>query len=619
MNTVNHDVEYNLNNMDESKTTNEEQNTSTEKKCKRDIKNLLYMFENLCYNTGKLAKNYIRFMKCVLIGITKETRRTLSKAMGTSVKKVTLKVKNTCKDFSTEWKHAVQKTKDLFGLYKKKIRPAIKERGIKGAAVALKAVVAEGAKKNKRIMVKTLNLVAPALALFLFVGAVAIGFNLNFVLKVNYSDQEVGYIENEKTYEKAQSKLVDQIAFQEKKSNVVQKESFTLSVASKQEVKDADTLAEEIVSKSADTDGFKHAYGIYVDGKFVTACEDEETVEKELESMLQPYKEKKEYEEATVRFHQDVEVDGEAALYPPEYIKPTDEVGDVINGNKQEKSTYTVKEGDTLHTVAQKNNLSTDQLKKYNENLEEDSVNPGDKLVVSEQKKLLQVEVIKEIKYKEDINYEKEEIKNNEYEVGYEKVTKKGEKGEREITAQITYLDGQEYKKAITNKTVTKKPVTEQVTIGTKPKPVVTSDGGSGNATAVGGSAGAGDVVGTGGKLHWPCAGGYVSCGWYGYAGHRGMDIAAPHGTPIYAADDGVVITSGWSDGGYGYYVVIDHGNGMQTLYGHCSSLYVGAGAKVTRGQTIAGMGSTGNSTGNHVHFEVRFGGDNRVDPAGYL
>ncbi len=89
---------------------------------------------------------------------------------------------------------------------------------------------------------------------------------------------------------------------------------------------------------------------------------------------------------------------------------------------------------------------------------------------------------------------------------------------------------------------------------------------------------------------------------------HSGLDIAAPRGTPIKAASDGTVVHSGWM-GGYGKAVVLSHSKGLTTLYGHCSKLIVRPGTRVSRGQTIALVGSTGRSTGNHVHFEVRVGG----------
>ena len=111
--------------------------------------------------------------------------------------------------------------------------------------------------------------------------------------------------------------------------------------------------------------------------------------------------------------------------------------------------------------------------------------------------------------------------------------------------------------------------------------------------------------------------GGRNSPGGIGSTNHKGIDIAVPRGTPIYAADGGTVTYAGWM-GGYGYLVIIDHGNGYQTYYGHNSKLLVNVGTKVYKGQQIAKMGSTGNSTGNHCHFEIRKYGTS-VNPLNYL
>ncbi len=98
---------------------------------------------------------------------------------------------------------------------------------------------------------------------------------------------------------------------------------------------------------------------------------------------------------------------------------------------------------------------------------------------------------------------------------------------------------------------------------------------------------------------------------------HAGIDVGADYGTTIYAADQGTVIFAGWY-GGYGNAVIIDHGGGITTLYGHTSELYVVEGQTVQRGQPIAAVGSTGLSTGPHLHFEVRENGE-PVDPIAYL
>jgi murein DD-endopeptidase MepM/ murein hydrolase activator NlpD len=110
------------------------------------------------------------------------------------------------------------------------------------------------------------------------------------------------------------------------------------------------------------------------------------------------------------------------------------------------------------------------------------------------------------------------------------------------------------------------------------------------------------------GSFIWPAGNHYISGNDY-WNGHLGIDIAAGEGAPIYAADSGVVVFAGWSTGGYGNMVMIDHGNGYQTVYGHLSSVKVGCGQSVAAGSIIGFSGSTGNSTGAHLHFEVRYQG----------
>ena len=99
---------------------------------------------------------------------------------------------------------------------------------------------------------------------------------------------------------------------------------------------------------------------------------------------------------------------------------------------------------------------------------------------------------------------------------------------------------------------------------------------------------------------------------------HAGIDLSGPRGTPIHATADGVVGTAAWNSGGYGNLVKIDHGRGIETRYGHLSAMSVRAGERVTRGQVIGRMGSTGRSTGNHLHYEVRIDG-RAVNPIPFM
>jgi murein DD-endopeptidase MepM/ murein hydrolase activator NlpD len=116
------------------------------------------------------------------------------------------------------------------------------------------------------------------------------------------------------------------------------------------------------------------------------------------------------------------------------------------------------------------------------------------------------------------------------------------------------------------------------------------------------------------GNFMWPTSG-YLTQGYW--LGHQAIDIGAPTGTPIYAADAGYVSATGWM-GGYGNYVIVNHGNGFETLYAHMSEIRAIAGQSVDRGDLIGLVGSTGRSTGPHLHFEIRQGGVKR-NPLGFL
>ena len=162
----------------------------------------------------------------------------------------------------------------------------------------------------------------------------------------------------------------------------------------------------------------------------------------------------------------------------------------------------------------------------------------------------------------------------------------------------------QEQTRIINTTNVITQPTTQVVAVGTKPRPKTMATG----------------------SFIWPIYGrvnsGYGSRYIFGsYSFHSGIDIAGAYGAAIKAADGGKVTFAGTGTGSYwsyGKYVVIDHENGLQTIYAHCSSLDVRAGDRVYQGQVIARVGSTGRSTGNHCHFQVKVNGTT-VNPWNYL
>ena len=205
---------------------------------------------------------------------------------------------------------------------------------------------------------------------------------------------------------------------------------------------------------------------------------------------------------------------------------------------------------------------------------------------------------------KEKIPYSVKNIKTKKMYKGKTKITQKGKDGIRLITGSGTLVNGKLVNSIVYEKNVISKPVPQIVKVGTKKKIV------KGAAT--------GDFIWPLPSSHYISSGyGYRYGPYFGNEFHMGYDIAGSYGASVLAADGGVVVKAAYHPS-YGNEVVIDHGNGLQTRYAHNSSLNVHVGQKVSRGDVIALCGSTGDSTGNHLHFEVLKNGTH-TDPAPYL
>lgn len=194
----------------------------------------------------------------------------------------------------------------------------------------------------------------------------------------------------------------------------------------------------------------------------------------------------------------------------------------------------------------------------------------------------------------------------------YEKVKTEGENGEEEVTVRTVYVDGVQTDAYETDSEVIKEAVDEVVVKGSDSS----SEGTSSSSTSSSSSYGSGSFI-------WPVPYTHNITSEFGMRWgrlHGGIDIAAGgvYGQPIVAADSGTVILAGNQGDGYGNYVIIDHGNGYKTLYGHMSSVAAYTGQQVSQGEVIGYVGSTGNSTGPHLHFEIRVN-DVQTDPLGYV
>jgi murein DD-endopeptidase MepM/ murein hydrolase activator NlpD len=268
---------------------------------------------------------------------------------------------------------------------------------------------------------------------------------------------------------------------------------------------------------------------------------------------------------------------------PSQLMSVEDTVNYLKKGTLEEKK-YVVQEGEVLGSIASKHNLSLKQLLALNPGVTEDTLlQIGQELNVTVYEPLVHIVVQKEVNKKETIPYKKEVIEDKSLFKGETRVKQEGQNGERSVTYVITETNGIQTSKQIKEDKILKEPVNHIVIKGTK----VIPSRGTGN-------------------FSWPTVGGYISSkqGYRWGKFHKGIDIARPSNYTIKAADNGVVTFAGW-DGGYGKKIVINHKNGFKTVYAHLNTINVSVGQTVSKGQKIGVMGSTGNSTGTHLHFEV--------------
>lgn len=328
---------------------------------------------------------------------------------------------------------------------------------------------------------------------------------------------------------------------------------------------------------------------ITIDGKTIAATETLAEANDLLENLLVAEVGVESLENAS--FVQDVEITEE--LGDVSLLKSSEEILEILTSTETGPAIHKVAPNETLSGIAQSYGMKTSEVEVLNPDVQATRMSIGQDIVIEKAKPALSVEVVKEETYTKDVAFSTTTEKVDTMTTTQRKTIQNGVNGKNEIVASVTYIDGVEVSRTVLSETVISQPVDEIVQVGTK-QPVST------------------------GVLRSPASGTLTSP--YGYRWgkmHTGIDIANSSGTAIYAADGGTVVFSGWN-GGYGNCVIISHGNGMETLYAHNSANLVSKGDKVSKGDQIAKMGSTGNSTGSHLHFEVKING-NHQNPQNYL
>lgn len=344
-------------------------------------------------------------------------------------------------------------------------------------------------------------------------------------------------------------------------------------------------------------------YGLQIGDKVVVIMANEQ----EIDAVLKKYKDyfTKPSEENVISSAEFEESISKVVVQAnPSQILNSEQAFNLLTKGDAAEKNYTVQENDSLWLIARKNNMLTDEVIAANPGFTEDTIiQPGQQI------KLVKVEPYLTVISKgtrivnEVIPFDVETKTDPKLASGKSKVQQAGKDGEKVVTYNYVSKNGSTVEKQVVKEDIISQPVKQIIAKGPNRATVY-----------VGTSRGSGSVSG----MVWPLSGSVTS--YYGYRWgslHTGIDIDGVTGQPYVAAAGGKVVSAGWN-GNYGYCIMIDHGNGVATRYAHSSKLNVSAGQSVDQGKIIGYVGSTGKSTGSHLHFEVLINGST-VNPLNYI
>lgn len=478
-----------------------------------------------------------------------------------------------------------------------------KEKGIVAALLAVIKNFGKALFGKRGLAYSLFNYALPIICTIIFLNIVSYANSMTYALKLTVNGDFIGYVNNETVFTEAERIVQQRINYMDNSSEIVTfTPSYQLEMAGLNDSLTKYQLADKLLSSMGAE--IEHAYGLYIGNAFYGALTEKDKIDATLEELLDVYRTGAPNEK--VAFENTISY--EPGLYLSESIVDEDDIIRTITAKKNVATYYTAVEGDSPIAITDKLGMTMEEFAALNPGFSETTmVYIGDRFLITQEEPYLAVTVTRTETYDENTPFETEYYDDSTKYKGSSVVTQNGEYGIDRVTADVSYINGVEVRRKVLNRVTVEDPTPKQVAIGTKNLP--TGENVSIQNVEVG-------------QMYWPVGGngGLISempYGYGGYYGHKGLDISAAYGTPIYAAESGTVTLAKWY-GDYGYCVMIEHDDGTVTVYGHASYLHVYAGQRVTQGQQIADVGSTGRSTGNHLHFEVRINGV-CMNPINYL
>ncbi|MCQ2407987.1 MAG: peptidoglycan DD-metalloendopeptidase family protein [Oscillospiraceae bacterium] len=423
------------------------------------------------------------------------------------------------------------------------------------------------------------------------------GMHQQYGVAVAVDGKMLGIIENESAYMEAEEIVRRRLDSAEDAEQVDFSRRFQLQRLSASDMLLTAGQLAELMMQNAGIE-LTEGYGVYVNDVLQGVVTETHPIEAAMTRQLSAFCNKLGEDAEQVHYADTVRY--EFGLFPSERFTDAQKLANKLTAVTHSTRIYTAVSGDTVKSVAARFSVTQEELYALNDELPV-IIPYGRKITVPVTVHYMPIVYTRRVNALAMIDFDTVRTETNSLPEGREEVIMRGTKGERRNHQVITYTDGVQTAVETVRSVLTVKPIDREIAVGTfKAQPYSTDT-----------------VIDGIGKYVWPVDGGRITCPFGSAGGHIGLDIGAAEYSEIYAADGGVVQYAGWEPG-YGNFVILLHDDGYQTVYGHCVELLVNPGLQVQRGDVIALVGSTGDSTGPHLHFEVRENGV-RVDPALYL